>query len=254
MQITILGTGTSQGVPVIGCTCPVCRSLDYRDKRLRVSVHVEVNGRSFIIDTGPDFRTQALREHIIHLDAVLFTHAHKDHTAGLDDIRPFNFRQNSDIPLYGEANVLDQIQMEFSYAFAENKYPGVPRLRLEPIIHEPFEVLGIEVTPIRVMHHRLPVYGFRIQDFCYITDANFIPEEEYPKFKNCRVLILNALHKGPKHLSHFTLPEALAIIERIKPERAYITHISHSMGLHREVETELPPNVRLAYDGLRLTF
>ncbi|WP_420153559.1 MBL fold metallo-hydrolase [Siphonobacter sp.] len=252
MQVTFLGTGTSQGVPVIGCDCPVCRSLDFRDKRLRVSMHVEVDGRSLVIDTGPDFRTQALRERIMHLDAVVFTHAHKDHTAGLDDVRPFNFRQNSDIPLYGQASVLEQIKVEFAYAFAENKYPGTPRLQLHPVENKPFEILGLQLTPIEVMHHKLPVFGYRIGDFSYITDANFIAEPELEKLRNSKVLVINALHKGPRHLSHFVLPEALEIIEKLQPHVAYLTHISHSMGLHAQVEAELPPHVHLAYDGLKI--
>ncbi|PQA58869.1 MBL fold metallo-hydrolase [Siphonobacter curvatus] len=253
MQVTFLGTGTSQGVPVIGCDCPVCRSLDFRDKRLRVSMHVEADGRSLVIDTGPDFRTQALRERIMHLDAVVFTHAHKDHTAGLDDVRPFNFRQNSDIPLYGQAAVLEQIKVEFAYAFAEHKYPGTPRLQLHPIENKPFEILGLQLIPIEVMHHKLPVFGYRIGDFSYITDANFIAEPELEKLRNSKVLVINALHKGPRHLSHFILPEALEIIEKLQPKVAYLTHISHSMGLHAQVEAELPPHVHLAYDGLKIT-
>ncbi|SDL57970.1 MBL fold metallo-hydrolase [Siphonobacter aquaeclarae] len=253
MTITILGTGTSQGVPVIGCDCDVCRSLDFRDKRLRVSVHVESEGRSLVIDTGPDFRTQALRERIRHLDAVLFTHAHKDHTAGLDDVRPFNFRQNTDIPLYGQAAVLEQIRVEFAYAFAEHKYPGIPRLELNPIGNEVFSILGLDILPVEVMHHRLPVFGYRIGDFVYITDANFIPPAELEKIRGCKILVLNALQRGPKHISHFTLPEALEVIDQIRPEAAYLTHISHKMGLHQEVEASLPPGVYLAYDGLRFS-
>lgn len=215
-------------------------------------MHVEADGRSLVIDTGPDFRTQALRERIMHLDAVVFTHAHKDHTAGLDDVRPFNFRQNSDIPLYGQAAVLEQIKVEFAYAFAEHKYPGTPRLQLHPIENKPFEILGLQLTPIEVMHHKLPVFGYRIGDFSYITDANFIAESELGKLRNSKVLVINALHKGPRHLSHFILPEALEIIEKLQPEVAYLTHISHSMGLHAQVEAELPPHVHLAYDGLKI--
>lgn len=216
-------------------------------------MHVEADGRSLVIDTGPDFRTQALRERIMHLDAVVFTHAHKDHTAGLDDVRPFNFRQNSDIPLYGQAAVLEQIKVEFAYAFAEHKYPGTPRLQLHPIENKPFEILGLQLTPIEVMHHKLPVFGYRIGDFSYITDANFIAEPELEKLRNSKVLVINALHKGPRHLSHFILPEALEIIEKLQPKVAYLTHISHSMGLHAQVEAELPPHVHLAYDGLKIT-
>ncbi|QHL86792.1 MBL fold metallo-hydrolase [Nibribacter ruber] len=252
MKITLLGTGTSQGVPVIGCECEVCRSLDYRDKRLRVSVHVEVEGKSLIIDSGPDFRQQMLRERIKRVDALLFTHEHKDHTAGMDDIRAFNFMQHIDMPVYADPRVLRQLQQEFSYIFTNTTYPGVPRVELNPIQNEPFMVVGQQVTPIAVMHHKLPVFGFRIGDFTYITDANFISEEEKDKIRGSKILVLNALRKEP-HISHFSLPEALSLIEELAPEQAYLTHISHLLGLHREVEQELPPHVRLAYDGLSFT-
>lgn len=252
MQITFLGTGTSQGVPVIGCDCEVCRSLDFRDKRLRVSVHVQVGEKSLVIDTGPDFRQQALRERITRLDAVLMTHEHKDHTAGLDDVRAYNFRQQRDMPVYGRASVLEQIKREFSYAFAEKKYPGVPRIQLHPIANEPFCAEGVTVTPVEVLHHRLPVFGFRLGDFTYITDANFIADEEVEKIRGSRVLVVNALQKEA-HVSHFTLAQALEQVRRIQPETAYLTHLSHRMGRHAAVEAELPPNVRIAYDGLKLT-
>ncbi|MFN8356422.1 MAG: MBL fold metallo-hydrolase [Spirosomataceae bacterium] len=251
MRITFLGTGTSQGVPVIACDCEVCRSLDFRDKRLRVSVHLEVAGKSLVIDTGPDFRQQMLRERIKTLDAVIFTHEHKDHTAGLDDVRAYNFKQQKDMPVYGHRRVLDQIQREFAYAFAERKYPGVPMILLQEIQNEPFVVEGVSLLPIEVMHHKLPVFGYRIGDFAYITDANAIAEEELIKLEGLQVLVLNALQKT-HHISHFTLEQALSMIERIKPKQAYLTHMSHKMGLHAEVENELPPNVFLAYDGLRL--
>lgn len=251
MTITFLGTGTSQGVPVIGCDCEVCRSLDFRDKRLRVSVHVQVGEKSLVIDTGPDFRQQALRARIARLDAVLMTHEHKDHTAGLDDVRAYNFRQQRDMPVYGRASVLEQITREFSYAFAEKKYPGVPRIQLRPIENRPFEAEGVPVTPVEVLHHRLPVFGFRIGDFSYLTDANFIADEEVEKIRGSRVLVINALQKEA-HVSHFTLAQALEQVQRIQPETAYLTHLSHRMGRHAAVEAELPPNVRIAYDGLRL--
>jgi phosphoribosyl 1,2-cyclic phosphate phosphodiesterase len=251
MRITFLGTGTSQGVPVIACDCAVCRSLDYRDKRLRVSVWVEVQGRSLVIDTGPDFRQQMLRARVRRLDAVLFTHQHKDHVAGLDDVRAFNFRQKKDMPLYGRPSVLDQIQREFYYAFEEQKYPGVPHLQLLPITNEPFEVEGVRVTPIEVMHGQLPVYGFRIGDFTYITDTNFISEAELEKIRGSKVLVLDALQKE-SHLSHFTLAQATALINRLDVPQSYLIHISHRMGLHEAVEAELPPHIRLAYDGLTL--
>ncbi len=252
MIVTFLGTGTSQGVPVIGCDCEVCRSLDFRDKRLRVSVHVQVGGKSLVIDTGPDFRQQVLRERISRLDAVLMTHEHKDHTAGLDDVRAYNFRQQRDMPVYGRERVLEQIKREFSYAFAEKKYPGVPRIQLHSIENKPFSVEGVAITPVEVLHHRLPVFGFRIGDFTYITDANFISDEEVTKIRGTRILVLNALQKEA-HVSHFTLAEALQQVQRIGPERAYLTHLSHRMGRHAAVEAELPPNVRIAYDGLKIS-
>jgi phosphoribosyl 1,2-cyclic phosphate phosphodiesterase len=252
MTITFLGTGTSQGVPVIGCDCPVCRSVDFRDKRLRVSVHVEVAGKRFVIDTGPDFRQQVLRERIRQLDAVLFTHEHKDHTAGLDDVRSYNFLQGRDMPVYARPAVLDQLRREFAYVFAEKKYPGVPRLQLHEIQNAPFTVEGVPITPIEVWHLRLPVYGFRIGDFTYITDANRIEASELEKIRGTKVLVLNALQQSA-HPSHFTLAEALEIVNRIQPEQAYFTHLSHKMGLHREVEAQLPKHVRLGFDGLKFS-
>ena len=248
MNITFLGTGTSQGVPVIGCNCKVCSSLDFRDKRLRSSIHLEIDGLSLVIDTGPDFRTQMLTEAIKRLDAVIFTHEHKDHTAGLDDIRPFNFKQQIDIPLFGTNRVLKQIKGEFSYIFAATKYPGVPRVILNEISNSPFEIKG---TPIQVMHHKLPVFGYRIGDFTYITDANYISPEEIEKIKGSKILVVNALQIKP-HISHFTLSEALDFIKLIAPEKAYLTHISHQMGTHQEVTATLPPNVAISYDGLKL--
>ncbi|MDX5482028.1 MAG: MBL fold metallo-hydrolase [Hymenobacteraceae bacterium] len=251
MKVTFLGTGTSQGVPVIGCSCEVCRSVDYRDKRLRVSVHLQVNGKSIIIDSGPDFRQQVLRERITSLDALVFTHEHKDHTAGLDDIRAYNFSQHKDIPLYGEQRVLEQLKREFAYSFADFKYPGIPQVELHYIDEEPFEVEGVLFTPIRVKHYRLPVLGYRIGDFTYITDANYISEEEKEKVKGSRVIVLNALRKEP-HISHFSLEEAIGLLEELQPEQAYLTHISHLLGQHRDVEPHLPDFIRLAYDGLQV--
>ncbi|MBC5772533.1 MBL fold metallo-hydrolase [Pontibacter sp. KCTC 32443] len=251
MKITLLGTGTSQGVPVIGCNCEVCRSVDYRDNRLRVSVHLQVNGKSFIIDSGPDFRQQALRERIRTLDALIFTHEHKDHTAGLDDIRAYNFSQHKDMPLYGEERVLEQLKREFAYIFSGVQYPGIPRVQLHPIAEEPFEVEGVEFIPIRVKHYKLPVLGYRVGDFTYITDANAISEEEMDKVRGSKVIVLGALRKEP-HISHFSLQEAIDILTELRPEKAYLTHISHLMGLHREVEQQLPEFIRLGYDGLQI--
>jgi len=249
--VTFLGTGTSQGVPVIGCTCLVCRSVDYRDKRLRVSVHLQVEGKSIIIDTGPDFRQQVLRERITTLDALVFTHEHKDHTAGLDDIRAYNFSQNKDMPIYGEKRVLDQLKQEFSYIFSDFKYPGIPQVQLHTITNSPFEVEGVLFIPVRVMHYKLPVFGYRIGDFTYITDANFIAEEEKEKIKGSKVIVMDALREEP-HISHFSLQQAIDLLEELKPEQAYLTHISHLLGQHREVEHRLPDFIHLAYDGLQL--
>jgi phosphoribosyl 1,2-cyclic phosphate phosphodiesterase len=210
-----------------------------------------VAGKSFVIDTGPDFRQQMLRANVLNLDAAIFTHQHKDHTAGLDDIRAFNHKQQKDIPLYGRESVLNQIRNEFAYAFSEKRYPGVPHFQLHHIENRPFEIEGVMFTPIEVMHHKLPVFGYRIADFTYITDANFISEEEQEKIKGSKVLVLDTLQKEP-HLSHFTLSQSLELIDKLDVPRAYLTHISHKLGLHAEVEDDLPANVRLAYDGLVL--
>lgn len=251
MIVTFLGTGTSQGVPVIGCDCPVCRSLDFQDKRLRSSIHIEVDGKSLVVDTGPDFRQQVLRERVKTLDAVLFTHAHKDHTAGMDDIRSYNFRQRTDMPIYGTEEVIDQLKREFAYVFAEKKYPGVPSVVVHHINKNPFQIGDTHIIPVEVMHYKLPVLGFRINDFTYITDANYISDEEMEKIKGTKHFVLNALQKE-EHISHFTLDEALEVIEKVKPEKAYLTHISHKLGKHRNVSEELPENVVLAFDGLKI--
>ncbi len=252
MRVTFLGTGTSQGVPVIGCDCPICASLDFRDKRLRSSIHIEVNGKSLVIDTGPDFRAQMLRENINKLDAVIYTHEHKDHTAGLDDIRPFNFMQKKDMPVYATSKVLGQIKREFSYIFEEVKYPGVPQVLAETITkNQTFNIEGIEIQPIEVMHYRLPVLGFRIGDFTYITDAKTINAKELKKIEGTKVLVLNALQTS-HHISHFTLEEAIKMVEVLKPEKTYFTHISHKLGTHAAVEAKLPANIRLAFDGLKI--
>ncbi|TGD79583.1 MBL fold metallo-hydrolase [Hymenobacter wooponensis] len=253
MEITFLGTGTSQGVPVIGCTCAVCRSVDYRDKRLRVSVHLQVQGKSIIIDSGPDFRQQALREQINHLDALVFTHEHKDHTGGLDDIRAYNFRQQQDMPVHAEPRVIEQLKREYSYIFAEHKYPGIPQVEIHPILSDTasFWVQGVEFQPIRALHYKLPVLGFRVGNFTYVTDANYLTPEALERMRGSEVIVLNAL-RHEKHISHFTLQEAVDILEDLAPSRAYLTHISHQLGRHHEVEADLPAFIRLAYDGLRV--
>lgn len=252
MTVTFLGTGTSQGVPVIACNCAVCGSLDFRDKRLRSSIHVEVDDQSIVVDTGPDFRQQMLRERITWLDAILYTHEHKDHTAGMDDVRSFNFKQRMDMPIYGRSSVIDQLQREFAYVFAEKKYPGVPRVVTQTIDNREFTVGGTAIIPIEVMHYKLPVFGFRIGDFTYITDANSISEAEKEKVYGSKIVVLNALQKEP-HISHFTLAEAIALAEELGAEQTYFTHISHRLGLHKQVSTELPDGVFLAYDGLKIT-
>ena len=252
-KVTFLGTGTSQGIPMIACDCTVCKSTDERDKRLRVSIHVEIGGKSFIIDTGPDFRQQVLRAGIKRLDAVLYTHEHKDHTAGMDDVRGFNYQQQATIPLYARAQVIEQLKREFAYAFGENKYPGAPEIDVYEIDGTPFTVQGIAIQPIFVKHYYLDVLGFRFGNFAYVTDANAITPEEQDKLRGLDVLVINALRKTT-HVSHFTLAEALEVIADLQPKQAYITHISHQMGLHAAVNKELPPNVSLAHDGLVLHF
>lgn len=252
MKITFLGTGTSQGVPLISCQCPVCRSLDYRDKRLRTSVLIEMNGVCLVVDAGPDFRQQMLRERVRSLDALLITHEHKDHIAGLDDVRAFNYLQNKPMPLYGMERVLNHIKMEFAYAFAERKYPGVPQINLQPVEEKPFEICGISIIPIPVQHAKLPILGFRIGDFSYITDANFLSDKAMEIIKGSKVLVLNALQKEP-HISHFTLSEAIEVAQKSGIPQVWFTHISHKLGLHADVEKQLPPGIGLAIDGLSIT-
>ena len=252
MKITFLGTGTSQGVPVIACDCHVCTSADERDKRLRVSVMIETQGKVIVIDSGPDFRYQMLRAGVKHLDAIVFTHEHKDHVAGMDDIRAFNYKQQTEIDIYAHTRVQGALKREFSYIFSDYTYPGIPKVILNDIDDKPFLVHGIEFIPIKVMHYKLPVLGFRVGDFTYITDAKTIADEEKKKIKGSKILVINALQRE-KHISHFTMEEALAFAEEISAEQTYFTHISHRLGRHEEVNNELPPNVNLGYDGLVLT-
>ena len=252
MKVTFLGTGTSQGVPVIACDCEVCLSSDSHDKRLRVSVLVEDNSRALVIDSGPDFRYQMLRAGVKHLYAILFTHEHKDHVAGLDDVRAFNYKQQTEIDVYAHKRVQNALRNEFHYIFSEAKYPGIPRLQLHEIKdNEPFSVSGIHIIPVSVMHFQLPVYGFRIGDFSYITDAKTISEPERDKIRGSKVLVINALQKE-KHVSHLTFDEALHLAKEIGAEKTYLTHISHRLGIHKEISEELPDGVFLAYDGLEL--
>lgn len=252
LKITILGSGTSQGVPVIACNCKVCLSSDSKDKRLRCSVLIENNGKNFVIDTGPDFRQQMLRENIQHLEAVIYTHEHKDHIAGLDDVRAFNFKQGCDMPIYCTEEVEEALKCEFHYAFGENKYPGVPNLEIQRITkgNSFFPAEDLEFIPVEVMHYKMPVLGFRIGNFAYITDAKTISDIEKEKLKGVEVLIVNALREE-EHISHFNLNEALAFIEDINPTTAYLTHISHVFGTQIEIEKKLPSNIFVAYDGLK---
>ena len=251
MKITFLGTGTSQGVPVIGCGCKVCISADERDKRLRSSVLVEHEEQVVVIDTGPDFRQQMLRARVSKLNAVLFTHEHRDHIAGLDDIRAFNYIQKSPMDVFAEERVMRALNSGFPYVFAEKKYPGIPQVRMFPITTDPFFIGAMEIVPIRLMHFRLPILGFRIGDFGYLTDANYISEAEKEKLFGVKYLVVNALRKEP-HISHFTLSQAVSLIEELSPSMAYLTHISHQMGPAAELVKELPSQIRPAYDGLVL--
>lgn len=251
MKVTFLGSGTSQGVPVIACDCDVCASSDTHDKRLRSSVLVETAGKTFVIDTGPDFRQQMLRENVKQLDFVLLTHDHRDHLAGLDDIRSFNWIQKKPMDLYGEKNVLESVRHSFYYVFAGLEYPGIPELNLYEINENPFEVQGIDIIPIRGFHYQLPILGFRVGNFAYITDVNRIPESEFVKLENLEVLILNAL-RIKKHISHFCLDEAVETAKTIKAKKTYFTHISHLMGFHKNVSPKLPAGMKLAFDGLKI--
>jgi phosphoribosyl 1,2-cyclic phosphate phosphodiesterase len=249
VKITFLGTGTSQGVPVIACDCETCSSIDSHDKRLRTSILIETDEATLVVDAGPDFRQQMLREDVRKLDAIILTHEHKDHIAGMDDVRAFNYKSQDAIDIYAEERVQKAVRKEYSYVFAEYQYPGIPKMRLNPINDYGFTVKGITLTPLRVFHYRLPVYGFRIGNFAYITDANYIPEETKEKLFGVKYLVINALRKE-KHISHFNLREAIDLAREISPRKAFITHISHQMGLHEEVSATLPPWIMLAYDGL----
>jgi phosphoribosyl 1,2-cyclic phosphate phosphodiesterase len=252
LKVTFLGTGTSQGVPLIGCTCRVCTSADKKDNRLRSSVMIEHKHTNIVIDTGPDFRQQMLRENVKKLDAVIFTHEHKDHIAGMDEVRAFNFINGIVMPVYATERVQTALKREFAYVFSGVDYPGIPKVELHTIDNQEFVVGDLRVTPIDVLHYKLPVKAFRIGDFTYITDANFISEEEKEKIKGSEVVVINALRRN-EHISHFTFSQAIDLANELKAQKTYFTHISHQLGTHHDVSMELPPHIELAYDGLTFT-
>lgn len=249
MKITFLGTGTSQGIPVISCGCAVCTSVDQRDNRLRTSVLVETEDKTVVIDSGPDFRYQMLRAGVKDLDAIVFTHEHKDHIAGLDDIRPFNYMLKKNIDIYADVRVEKALKREFSYIFSDIPYPGLPQINLHEISSLPFNIGETLFIPIEIMHYKLPIFGYRINDFTYITDAKTVSKSSIEKIKGTKVLVINALQRLT-HVSHFNLAQAIDFAQEINAEITYLTHISHNLGTHEEVEKELPANIRLAYDGL----
>jgi phosphoribosyl 1,2-cyclic phosphate phosphodiesterase len=252
MELTFLGTGTSQGVPVIACDCLVCSSFNQKDKRLRTSVMITINGVNYVIDSGPDFRQQMLRENVQDLRAILFTHEHKDHVAGMDDVRAFNYKHQKDMDVYCDLNVQKALLREYPYVFSDFKYPGVPEVKVHQINKDQaFTIDGNLFTPIEVMHYKLPVLGFRVGDLTYITDAKTIAEAEVEKVRGSKVLVVNAL-RLTEHISHFNLEQALDFIKKVNPERAYLTHLSHLMGRHDDVVKLLPANVFVAYDGLKV--
>lgn len=254
MKLKFLGTGTSQGIPVIGCHCEVCTSTNPRDKRYRSSALVTTDsGKKILIDCGPDFRMQMLDNKEDHLDAILLTHEHNDHVIGLDDVRPLIFRTGKDVSLYCAKRVGDEVKQRFSYAFANVKYPGAPSFEMHEI-HKEFRLFDTEVIPVEVMHYKIPIFGFKFKNLAYITDASYISELEKEKLKNLDYLILNCIRKENFHPAHFILPQVLELFEELKPKKMYLTHISHHLGRHKETQDELPENVHLAYDGLELDF
>jgi phosphoribosyl 1,2-cyclic phosphate phosphodiesterase len=251
MKITLLGTGTSQGIPQIACDCTVCMSENPKDNRLRSSIMIEVDNQTLVVDTGPDFRTQMLREKVQKVDAILFTHEHKDHIAGLDDVRAFNHKWKTDMEVFSTERVEQALKREFHYVFSGCDYPGIPKININIISDQPFYINKTEIIPIEVMHHKLSVLGFRINNFAYITDLSFISETEKEKLKNLDVLVLDSLRKK-EHVSHFNLEQSLSLINELNPKKSYLTHISHLMGREEDVSKELPENVQLAFDGQKI--
>lgn len=251
LKITFLGTGTSAGVPMPACDCEVCKSTDPKDKRLRCSILIEYKNKNIVIDAGPDFRYQMLRAGVKKIDAIVFTHEHRDHTAGLDDIRAYNFIQNQPIRVYLHERIKKVFHLQFNYIFDSPNYPGIPQIDWHIIENKPFFIDDIEFNPIEVLHYKLPVLGFRIDNFTYITDANYISDIELEKVKGTEIMVLNAL-RHEAHISHFTLNEALEVIGKINPKKAYLTHMSHQMGLHASESLKLPENVQFAYDCLEI--
>jgi phosphoribosyl 1,2-cyclic phosphate phosphodiesterase len=250
LKIKFLGTGTSQGIPVIGCNCKICKSKNQKDKRLRSSIYINYKNQNFVVDTGPDFRQQVLTNNIKKIDFVLYTHAHRDHTSGIDELRSFNFIQKKSITAFGNENLVRQLKKDFSYIFSGLKYPGLPKIDLKTI-KKNFIFENLNIKPIKVMHHKLEVLGYRIKDFTYITDANKISVIELQKIKGSKVLVLNCLQIN-KHISHFNLEEAIDIVKKLKVKKTYFTHISHNLGNHILINKLLPNNISLAYDGLEI--
>lgn len=251
MRVTFLGTGTSQGVPVIACQCKVCREGSGKDHRLRSSVMIETGEERVVIDAGPDFRYQMLRQKVTSLNAIFITHHHKDHIAGLDDVRSFNWFTRKPMDIYASARDLLQIKKEFSYAFSENAYPGVPKYNLITISSEEVKVGSLCIKPLEILHMKMEIRGFKIGKFAYLTDTNYLPASVMSDLLDCDVIVLNALRKQ-KHISHYSLDEAIAVLEFLRPKKAYLTHFSHLMGFHDEIEKELPDFIRVAFDGLQL--
>ncbi|MDD5570928.1 MAG: MBL fold metallo-hydrolase [Bacteroidales bacterium] len=251
MRVTFLGTGTSQGVPVVACNCEVCKSTNIKDKRLRASVMIEVGENTFIIDTGMDFREQMLRENVKKIEAVIITHDHKDHIGGMDDLRGFNYTQRKPIDVFATSDVIKSIKNDFRYAFEEVKFSSLPEIKLHTIKNKPFKINNVNFIPVEVLHYRLKIFGYRVGDFTYITDASKITPCEMDKIRDSKCIVLNALRIKP-HISHYNLEQAIEILRELKPKTAYLTHISHQLGSHRQVEEKLPSFIKLAYDGLKL--